>query len=164
MKLVVLFLMFHALSASVLDNVRNQFPNINSLEEAEFHMNLLEKEKGTESKAYYAAMLFMKAKYVKFPLTKYNNFKKGKASLDRLIQENKTNVELRYLRFVFQHEMPNFLNYNSNIQEDYSVIAKGIEKSDLNRQFKHKILKNMLLVKGITKDQTAQIKLLLNKI
>ena len=156
--------MFNVLSSSVLDNVRNQFPNINSLEEAEFHMKLLEKEKGTESKAYYAAMLFMKAKYVKFPLSKYNNFKKGKAALDRLIQENKTNVELRYLRFVFQHEMPNFLNYNSNIQEDYLVIVKGIEKSDLNKQFKQKILKNMLLVKGITSDQTTQIKLLLNKI
>lgn len=164
MKLVVLFLMFNALSASVLDNVRNQFSKINSLEEAEFHMKLLEKEKGTEAKAYYAAMLFMKAKYVKFPLSKYNNFKKGKAALDRLIQENKTNVELRYLRFVFQHEMPNFLNYNSNIQEDYLVIVKGIEKSDLNKQFKQKILKNMLLVKGITSDQTTQIKLLLNKI
>ena len=164
MKLVVLFLMFNALSASVLDNVRNQFSKINSLEEAEFHMKLLEKEKGTEAKAYYAAMLFMKAKYVKFPLSKYNNFKKGKAALDRLIQENKTNVELRYLRFVFQHEMPNFLNYNSNIPEDYLVIVKGIEKSDLNTQFKHKMLKNMLLVKNITKDQTTQIKLLLNRI
>lgn len=164
MKLVVILIMFNSLSSLVLDNVRNQFPNINSLEEAEFHMNLLEKEKGMESEAYYAAMLFMKAKYVKFPLTKYNNFKKGKAALDRLIQVNKTNVEFRYLRYIFQNELPNFLNYNSNIQEDYSVIAKGIEKSDLNRQFKHKILKNMLLVKGVTKDQTAQIKLLLNKI
>ncbi|OGS72709.1 MAG: hypothetical protein A3F91_07285 [Flavobacteria bacterium RIFCSPLOWO2_12_FULL_35_11] len=68
------------------------------------------------------------------------------------------------MRYVFQNELPNFLNYNSNIQEDYSVIAKGIEKSDLNKQFKQKILKNMLLVKSITSDQSTQIKLLLNKI
>jgi hypothetical protein len=164
MKLLVFFLMFNSLQASVLDNVRNQFPRINSLEEAEFHMKLLEKEKGTESKAYYAAMLFMKSKYVKFPLTKYNYFKKGKAALDQLIQENKSNVEMRYLRFAFQNELPAFLNYNSNIQEDFLVITKGIEKSDLNTQFKQKMLKYMLLVKNITKDQTTQIKLLLNRI
>jgi len=164
MKLVVLFLMFNAFSDSVLDNVRNQFPKINSLEDAEFYMNSLEKEKGTEAKAYYAAMFFMKAKYVKFPLSKYNNFKKGKTALDQLVKENSTNVEIRYLRYVFQNELPSFLNYNSNIQEDYLVIVKGIEKSDLNKQFKQKILKNMLLVKSISKDQTTQIKLLLNKI
>ena len=156
--------MLSSLQVSVLDEVRNQFPKINSLEEVEFHMNLLKKEKGTESKAYFAAMLFMKAKYVKFPITKYNNFKKGKFILDQLIQDNKMNVEMRYLRFVFQNEIPNFLNYNSNIKEDFLSIIKGMEKSDLTIRNKHKILNNMLLVKNITADQTIQLKLLLNKI
>jgi len=156
--------MLNSFTSSILDDVRNQFPKINSLEEAEFHLKSLEKEKGTESKAYYAAMFFMKAKYVKFPLSKYNNFKKGKSALDQLILENKSNVEFRYLRFVFQNEMPSFLNYDANIEEDFSALTKGIIKSDLNKQFKEKILKNMLLVKNITKDQTTQIKLLLNRI
>lgn len=164
MKLFVFFLMMNSLSVPVLDKVRNHFPAINSLEEAEFYLKLLENEKSPESKAYYAAMLFMKSKYVKFPLTKYKYFKKGKSFLDQLIQDNKPNVEMRYLRFVFQNEMPNFLNYNSNIQEDFLVITKGIEKSDLNREFKHKMLKNMLLVKNVTANQTTQIKLLLNKL
>ena len=156
--------MFNSLSASVLDDVRNLFPGINSMEEAEFHMKLLENEKDPASKAYYAAILFMKAKYVKFPLSKYNYFKKGKAALDQLIQENKENVEIRYLRFVFQNELPDFLNYHNNIEEDFTAIVKGMEKSGLNKEFKHKILKNMLLVKSITKNQTTQIKLLSAKI
>lgn len=164
MKLFVFFFMMNLLSLSVLDNVRNQFPKINSLEEADFYMKLLENEKREAGKAYYAAMLFMKSKYVKFPLTKYNYFKKGKSALDNLVQENKTNIEIRYIRFLFQNQMPAFLNYNSNLQEDYFVIVKGIEKSELDIPFKYKILNNMLLVNTITKDQTAQIKLLLNKI
>ncbi|HEY9220743.1 MAG TPA: hypothetical protein VIO43_04100 [Lutibacter sp.] len=164
MKLAVLFLMFNSFPASLLDDVRNQFPKINSMEEAEFHMKLLEKEKSPEARAYYAAMLFMKAKYVKFPLSKYNNFKKGKLVLDQVILENKSNVEFRYLRFVFQNQLPAFLNYDINIEEDFSAIAKGIRKSDLSQDFKHKIVENMLLVKGITANQTAQLKLLLNKI
>ena len=118
--------MLNLLQASVLDDVRNQFPKINSVEEAESYMKLLEKEKSPEAKAYYAAMLFMKAKYVKFPLSKYNNFKKGKSTLDKLIQENKLNVEFRYLRFVFQNQLPAFLNYNANMEEDFLQIVKGI--------------------------------------
>lgn len=164
MKLVVLFLMFNTLSASVLDNVRNQFPQINSLAEAEFYMKLMENEKSPEAKAYYAAMLFMKAKYVKFPLSKYNNFKKGKSTLDQLILENKLNVEFRYLRFVFQNELPSFLNYDANIADDFLAITKGIVKSNLNKDFKQKIIENMLLVKNINLNQTNQLKVLLNKI
>ena len=156
--------MLNSMQASVLDDVRNQFPEINSIQEAEFHMKLLEKEQSPEAKAYYAAMVFMKAKYVKFPLSKYNNFKKGKSALDQVILENKSNVELRYLRFVFQNELPAFLNYDNNIEEDFSSVAGGIEKSNLTKGFKHKILKNMLLVKGVTANQTTQLKLLLNKI
>ena len=161
---MIFFFMLNLLQASVLDDVRNQFPKINSVEEAESYMKLLEKEKSPEAKAYYAAMLFMKAKYVKFPLSKYNNFKKGKSTLDKLIHENKLNVELRYLRFVFQNQLPAFLNYNANMEEDFLQIVKGIEKSDLTQDFKHKIVENMLLVKGISANQTAQLKLLLNKL
>lgn len=156
--------MVNSLPASVLEDARNQFPQINSIEEADFHLKLLEKETSPESKAYYAAMFFMKAKYVKFPWSKYNYFKKGKAALDQLIQENKENVEIRYLRFVFQNELPALLNYSSNIEEDFSTIVKGMEKSDLNTAFKHKIIENMLLVKNVTKNQTTQIKLLSAKI
>lgn len=156
--------MMNSLQASVLEDVRNQFPRINSMEEAELQMKLLKNEEDPASKAYYAAMLFMKAKYVKFPMSKYNYFKKGKTALDQLIQENKSNIEMRYLRFVFQNELPNFLNYHSNIEEDFSTIVKVMEKSDLNKKFKHKILENILLVKSITKNQTTQIKLLSTKI
>lgn len=164
MKLIIFFFMVNSLQASVLEDVRNQFPRINSGEKAELYMKLLENEKSSEAKGYYAAMFFMKAKYVRFPLSKYNNFKKGKSALDQLILENKLNVELRYLRFVFQNEMPSFLNYNANIEEDFSRIAEELEKSKLTKDFQHKILKNMLLVKGITHNQTTQIKLLLSKI
>ena len=164
MKLLLFFLMYNSLSASVLDNVRNQFPKINSIEEAEFYMKLLENENDPASKAYYAAMFFMKAKYVKFPLSKYNYFKKGKAALDQLILENKSNIEIRYLRFVFQNELPAFLNYHSNIEEDFSEIIKDFKNSDLNKEFKQKILKNMLLVKSVNKNQATQIKLLSDKI
>lgn len=60
--------------------------------------------------------------------------------------------------------MPTFLNYYCNVQEDFSAIANGLEKNNLTRDFKHKIVENMMLVKNITANQTAQLKLLLNKV
>jgi hypothetical protein len=65
---------------------------------------------------------------------------------------------------VFQNELPAFLNYNSNIEEDFSEIIKDLKYNDLNKEFKQKILKNMLLVKSVNKNQATQIKLLSDKI
>ncbi|NCP22457.1 MAG: hypothetical protein COS42_10975 [Flavobacteriales bacterium CG03_land_8_20_14_0_80_35_15] len=164
MKLIIFLFITNSLFASVLDDIRNQFPQIKSLKEADLYLNLLEKENNAESKAYFGAMLLMKSRYAKFPLTKYSYFKKGKLVLDNCIKNYKMNLEMRYLRFVFQNQIPDFLNYHANIDEDFSVIVKGIEKADLNKDFKIKILNNMLIVKKLTPNQGTQIKLLLAKI
>ena len=110
MKLIIisLFLINPFASLSVLDDVREHFPNIESFKQANDFSIQLDKESNPESKAYNAAMYFMKSRYVKFPLTKYNYFKKGKKSLDLIIKENPTNIEIRYIRFLLQHEIPKF--------------------------------------------------------
>jgi len=141
---------------SSLDAIRNNFPNINSLEQAELGLKELEKNNDVTSKGYYAAMLFMKSKYVKFPFTKFKFFKKGKLQLDTIIKEHPANIEMRYIRFLLQSEMPSFLGYNKNLEEDYLVIIKGVGSYNLSNNFKNKILNNMLVSKNIS-DQKAQI-------
>lgn len=164
MKLIIFLFITNSVFASALDDVRNQFPQIQSLKEVDLHLNLLEKETCPESKAYFGAMLLMKSRYSTFPLTKYSYFKKGKLVIDKCIKENKMNVEMRYLRFLFQNQIPNFLNYHNNIEEDFLMIINGIEKAALNTEFKIKILNNMLTLKKLPLSQETQIKLLLTKI
>lgn len=162
----LIFLMFFNFGSTNkgLDAVRKDFPNINSLEQVEQSLKILETNGDVTSKGYYAAMLFMKSKYVIFPLTKFKYFKKGKLLLDDLVFNNQNNIEIRYIRFLLQSEMPSFLGYNKNLEEDYLVIIKGVESYNLSNNFKNKMLNNMLVSKNIS-DQKAQIiKQLLNNL
>tara|TARA_R110001583_G_scaffold111032_2_gene260078 strand:- start:11918 stop:12418 length:501 start_codon:yes stop_codon:yes gene_type:complete len=165
MKLVVL-LLFIAIGNSIseVEEVRNTFPKITSIEQVNYFIKLLEENETVEAKSYTAVMFFMKSKLVKFPLTKYKYFKKGKKQLDSLINSNKNNVEIRYLRFLLQSEMPKFLGYHRNIENDYLLIINGIESSNLKRDFKIKILNNMLLVSALSSEKLEQIKQKLNRI
>ncbi|WP_299526656.1 hypothetical protein [uncultured Lutibacter sp.] len=165
MKLVVL-LMFIAVGNSIseVEEVRNTFPEITSIEQANYFIELLEENETVEAKSYTAVMFFMKSKLVKFPLTKYKYFKKGKKQLDSLINNNKSNVEIRYLRFLLQSKMPEFLGYHKNIEDDYLLIINGIESSNLKSDFKIKILNNMLLVSNLSVERSKKIKQKLIKI
>lgn len=165
MKLVVV-LMFITIGNSIseVEEVRNTFPKITSIEQANYFIRLLEKNETVEGKSYTAVMFFMKSKLVKFPITKYNYFKKGKKQLDSLINSNKNNVEIRYLRFLLQCEMPKFLGYHRNIEDDFLLIMNEIESSNLQKDFKIKMLNNMLLVSDLNSKKLEQIKRKLNKI
>lgn len=159
----IVFNLFAEVSGPI-DEVRNQFLEVSSLEQVDSFIKILEKNPSVEAEGYYATMLLMKSKFVKFPITKYNYFKKGKKQLDSLINNNKNNVEIRYLRFLLQSEMPKFLGYYKNIENDYWLIINGIEASKLKSDFKIKILNNMLLVNNLSVEKSKQIKRILNKI
>jgi len=151
MKISIIFLFLSAMlfTSPIIEEVRANFPNINSKDKAEEFIEKLEGSKSTIGQAYLAAMYLFKSRYVFFPTTKYKYFKKGKQKLDDLIKNNPKNIELRYLRFVFQHQIPKFLNYNKNINEDFLIFKANINSSELDKNFKLKILNEMLLVNNI---------------
>ena len=158
--------MFMAIGNSIteVEEVRNTFPKITSIDQANYFIEILENNETVEAKSYTAVMFFMKSKLVKFPITKYKYFKKGKKQLDSLINNNKNNVEIRYLRFLLQSEMPKFLGYHKNIEDDYLLIINGLEASNLKRDFKIKILNNMFLVSDLSSEKSEKIKQKLIKI
>ena len=165
MKFIVFLLVFKMfLPSPILDEVRLKFPDIDNIKQTDYYLEQLENIDGVEAQAYFAAMLFMKSKYVKFPITKYKYFKKGKLKLDKLIQTNPKNIEIRYIRYLFQNEIPKFLGYHNNIEEDYLIIINGIETSNYSNDFKCKVLNYMLLVENITIEKSKRINYLLKNI
>lgn len=165
MRLFGFILIFSLLfSNSKLENVRKQFPVIQSLEQTEKYLEELKNEEDETSQAYYAAMLFMKSKYVKFPFTKFKYFKKGKLILDDLAIKHKNNIEIRYVRFLLQSEIPNFLGYNKNLEEDYLIIIKGVENYNLSSNFKIRMLNNMLVSKNISDHKKQKIKQIIHNL
>lgn len=149
--LIVLMLSLCSFQTSPsIDEVRSQFPEISSEEQADDFIKQLNEDVLPEAKGYIAAMNFMKSRFVKNPFTKYKYFKIGKNSLDEVILSNPKNIEMRYIRYLMQKQIPEFLGYHENISEDFNTIVDQIGESDLNQPFKLKMLNNMLLVSNLT--------------
>ena len=147
-----------------LENVRNQFPNIESLEQVNKYISILKDDISPEAIGYTAAMILMKSRYVKGPFSKFKYFKQGKKLLDQDISENPTSIEVRYIRFSMQKQIPDFLGYNKNIKEDFNIIFDKLLTSNLNKSFKVKMLNNMLLVDNLTETENYKIHQILDKL
>lgn len=149
---------------SNIEKVRNQFPVITTEEQADDFIENLKNDNSPEAKGYTAAMVFMKSRFVKFPFTKLKYFKEGKSILNEVINESPANVEIRYIRFLMQKQIPDFLGYNDNLKEDFEVIFNGFEMCNLKAENKSEIVKNMLLTKDLTAEEKEKLNQLLSEI
>jgi hypothetical protein len=154
---LLVFSIFLNSTTTPIENVRNQFPNIETLEQTDSFLEALEKETSAEAKGYRAAMLFMKSRFVKNPFSKLKYFKEGKQLLDDDIAQHPSNIEIRYIRFLMQKQIPAFLGYNDYISEDFGLITSNIIVSDLPKSFKIEILNNMLLVDNLTAEEQGKM-------
>ena len=75
---------------------------------------------------YKASGTMMMAKYVFNPLSKLSFFSKGKKLMEKAIEKDNENIELRFLRFMVQTNAPSFLGYRSAIQEDKLFLIQSI--------------------------------------
>lgn len=71
---------------------------------------------------YKAVATMLMAKHVFFPFTKLSYFNKGKKMLGKSIEVDGKNVELRFLRFTMETNVPSFLGYNDDIKNDKNFI------------------------------------------
>jgi hypothetical protein len=88
---------------------------------------------------YKGVATMLMAKHVFFPFSKLYYFNKGKKMLDRAIDADAENVELRFLRFTIQTNVPTFLGYSDNIKKDKVFIL------NLFSSIKDPLLKNIML-------------------
>lgn len=88
---------------------------------------------------YKASATMLMAKHLINPFSKLSYFKKGKVMLEKAIQFDQNNVELRFLRYTIQTNVPSFLNYSENKDNDKVFLHQSINK--LNDQK----LKNIII-------------------
>jgi hypothetical protein len=77
---------------------------------------------------YKAGATMIMAKHVFNPFSKFSYFKKGKALLEKAIAKSSSDVELRFLRFTIQTNLPRFLDYHGHISADKAFIIKAFPK------------------------------------
>ena len=75
---------------------------------------------------YKASGTMMMAKHAFNPLSKLSYFKKGKHMLEIAIAADSKNIELRFLRFAVQTEIPSFLGYHDSIEIDKNFLLQSL--------------------------------------
>ena len=78
--------------------------------------------------AYKGAAISTTANCKKMPYAKWNTFNEGKALIEKAVAYAPNDIEVRFLRFTVQSNIPGFLNYN-HLVEDKRFIINSI-KSD----------------------------------
>lgn len=80
--------------------------------------------------AYLGAFQTIWANHVNSPLSKLSTFNKGKKNIEQALKKAPDNIELRFIRLSVQVNCPDFLQYNSNINEDKKFIRSNINQID----------------------------------
>lgn len=90
----------------------------------------LEKQtaKTPTQKAYYGGLQMGLAKYTTNVLDKMDFFKKGKKWVDEAISAEPNNVEIRFIRYSLQSNLPRILNYNNELEEDRKFIEAHLNE------------------------------------
>ena len=88
------------------------------------------KDDNPTSSGYYALAVMMQAKLYGNPFTKLSYFNQGKKILEASILKDPQNVELRFLRFAVQTEIPSILLYFTEIDEDQSILDEYLKSNN----------------------------------
>ena len=80
----------------------------------------------TSLAAYRACATMIMAKYVTGPINKLSKFNEGKKLLEKCIEKDNRNLEIRFLRFTVQSNAPKFLGYSSSMLLDKNFILNAL--------------------------------------
>lgn len=75
---------------------------------------------------YKGAAFMMEAKYAFNPITKLSRFSKGKKAIEEAIAKEPSNMEMRFIRFSIQTNLPGFLGYQGHIDSDKKKLLAGV--------------------------------------
>ncbi|HAR73594.1 MAG TPA: hypothetical protein DCR77_09370 [Flavobacteriaceae bacterium] len=75
--------------------------------------------------AYKGASKILKARYIKDKETKKQYFTDGATLINNSIKKDSKDVENRLIRLIVQENIPKFIKYNQNIQEDKTFIVEN---------------------------------------
>lgn len=88
---------------------------------------------------YQSIALMLEAKKSFSPFEKLKYFNEGKELLELTIAHDRFNLELRFLRFCVQTNLPFYLGYSGNIGSDKEFIIKNwcsLKDADLKKRIK----------------------------
>ena len=152
MKSILLILLFHTSNYNSDINVVRElylsaYINEDSCNNLGEKLNSIENNKEILIKGYQGCFYFIKCKFINNPIEKLIYFRKGKKLLETAIKEDPKSVELKFLRYSIQKNLPRFLSYHDNLEKDLNFVNENIT-SISNKEEQKFILQSL---KSITK-------------
>jgi uncharacterized protein YcsI (UPF0317 family) len=126
--LILLFYFVNPIQANEWIKVRDLYERAAIKEAAQIKLNnlLLEKPQSALSTGYKGANLMVSAKYAFNPIKKLSRFNKGKDLMEQALKRDPQNLELRYIRFTIQTNLPGFLGYSANVNNDKEFLINKL--------------------------------------
>jgi hypothetical protein len=78
---------------------------------------------------YKGASEMIQAKYAFNPFTKLEKFNKGKELLQKAISRDTLDLEMRYIRFSIQSNLPSFLDYHDELNMDKRFLVENTKNT-----------------------------------
>lgn len=85
--------------------------------------------------AYKGALEALRAKHAWMPFNKLAYLDNSKKFFITAIEAAPNDIEIRFLRFSIQSNLPIFLMQSPNIQEDKEIIIRNLEQNTLDTRF-----------------------------
>jgi len=150
-KTIILFFLVsnNFVFSQEIQNIRDIYfgnnESISKCDSLHFLLNSFDKKTNIID-AYIGANSLLYCKFSDDVFKKFSYFEKGKMMIEEAIKKDPDNVEVKFLRYINQNNIPWFLNYNQNIEEDYKFITSHLNSID-NKDFKNLIIKTLKIYK-----------------
>jgi len=79
---------------------------------------------------YKGANEMIQARYSLNPIAKFDKFSKGKELIQKAISRDTLNLEMRFIRFSIQTNLPSFLGYRDNMDQDKRYLLYNTKTSN----------------------------------
>ncbi len=111
---------------------------------------------------YDGGNIMIGASYVFNPISKLNKFNKGKKLIEKAIKISPNQIELRYIRFTIQTNLPKFLGYKDNINEDKQFMINHLGLTT-DKDLRDRIISYLLTSKRCTDNEVQKLLVWKNK-
>ncbi len=123
MKLLIPLLLIFGDSQSLVKDLRKLYALVGTNEE---HVNELLKLSNNSNSptvlAYAAGAEMASAQYKFSPVSKLTAFKSGKSKLEKIVDANRKNPEIRFIRYTIQLKCPSVLGYTKELKSDRAFL------------------------------------------
>lgn len=126
--LLLLFVLFAAnKTESNLSVIRASFLIANEQKTALERLKSLTQNQSTPLvKAYYGASKAIEAKYLYNPYRKLESLKSGLKIINQAADQDATELEIRYVRFAVESNIPGFISFTSHVESDKNMLIKNL--------------------------------------